>query len=597
MGTAPEIHNLIIIIFAVLLKGRDSVRRTQRFFILIWPGSWSFVLLALVAVCTVSGNAQHTVVQDAGGGRKMELQYNAAGQVTETRTLGPDGQVLQKDVIEYPPGAYVPQTTSTSYWPNGQIHKLTRNTYDLNANFTGEFVQIYNESEKQIGGHRLTHDPKTGVYECKEWNIAAQDYQVRDCPAGEESSGTPEAVKKFTRDEVMQQLQHARQAASQASKVGTAPGAATQPSDATNGQEVGLVLPAQVRPGQRVSGSVVEDPSKYEGLPEVTVTRIALPFASSGAASTLAGWVLEVSGEPPRPADGPIALTIPPGQVELAFAFHPDGNPGTLISKAIATPPSPHTKAKAPASYQAPALCFKGQLCVVHGPFSGNSSKTFAAFEQRPAKIVAETSDTAYLAIPDGTAAGPRPLLVAEGAKVIAFPVVVGTVNIRPDGRDLKAGGKQLMYSKLEGPEELPDAEWRPGNYPASNLAQAQKLVPGFQVQPLGKDGHEEREAKQKRDAKDKHAGEKGEDEENEGGEILFVVKSLGPPQFTFHQSNKGVYIFHLNAASFKMGDFQYKFVVEANQAGKFDVQAYAIPFLAPVAGQEFALTPAASGK
>ena len=570
------------------------MRRTQVFFIL--PVSWSCALAALVVVCTISGNAQHTVVQDAGGGRKMELQYNAAGQVTETRTLGPDGQVLEKDILDYTPGAYVPQTTSTSYWPNGQIHKLTKNTYDANANFTGEFVQILDESGKQIGGHRLTHDPQTGVYECKEWNVAAQDYQVRDCPAGEESSGTPEVVKKFTRDEVMQQLQRARQTASQPTGAENAPGAAAQPSGATNVKEVGLVLPAQIRPGQRVSGSVVEDPSKYERMPDVTVTRVAIPFAPSGAASTLGGWVLEVSGEPPQPADGPIALTIPPGQIELAFAFHPIGNPGALVSKAITTPQSPHSKAKSPASYKAPALCFKGQLCVVHGAFSGNSSKTFAAFEQRPAKIVAETSDTAYLAIPEQTEAGPRPLVIAEGPRVVAFPVVVGTCNLRPDGRDLKTGDKQLMYSKVEGPEELPDAEWLPGNYPASNLAQAQSLVPGFQVAGVGKGGHEEREAKEKREAKGKPGG-KGESEENEGGEILLVVKNLSPKQVTFHQSNNGVYIFHLNAASFKMGDFQYKFVVEASQAGKFEVQAYAIPFLAPVAGQEFALTSAASGK
>ncbi len=274
----------------------------------------------------------------------MELHYNAAGQVTETRTLGPDGQVLEKDALDYSPGAYVPQTTSTSYWPNGQTRRVARNTYDDNANFTGEFIQVFDESGKQIAGHRLTHDPQTGVYQCKEWDVAAQDYKVRECPAGEESSGTPEVVKKFTQDEVMKQLQQARQPAAQPQKSATNPGTSGQSAPATNVREVGLVLPAQIRPGERVSGSVVEDPGKYEAMPEITVTRVALPFASSGTGSTLADWVVEVSGEPPQPADGSIALTIPPGQIELAFAFHPVGNPGTLISKAIATPHSPRDK-------------------------------------------------------------------------------------------------------------------------------------------------------------------------------------------------------------------------------------------------------------
>ncbi len=525
----------------------------------------------------------------------MELHYNAAGQVTETRTLGPDGQLLEKDVIDYTPGAYVPQTTSTSYWPNGQIHRVARNTYDNNANFTGEFIQVFDESGKQVAGHRLTHDPQTGVYQCQEWNVAAQEYKARECPAGEESSGTPEVAKKFTQDEVMQQLQHARQAAGQPAKAGTAPGTTAPSSPVTNVREVGLILPAQIQPGQRVSGSVVEDPSRYEGMPQLIVTRVALPFQSSGVASTLADWIVEISGEPPQPADGPIGLTIPPGQLELAFAFHPVGNPGSLISKAISTPRSPRTKGKTPASYQAPAICLKDQLCIVRGRFSGNSSKTFAAFDQQPAKIIAETPDAALIAIPDSTGPGPRPLILAEGSKVVAFPMVVGRLSFRPDTRNLKAGDKQLTYSTLEGPEELPDAEWRPGNYPASNLAEAQKLVPGFQLPRPARESHEEREAKEKQE---KQAGQTADtDEENEGGEILLVIKNLTPQQVTFHESKDGVFVFRLNGASFKMGEFKYKFVIEASKGGNFDLQGYVIPFLAPVTGQEFPLATAVSGK
>ncbi len=570
------------------------MRSIQRYF--NFPVRRNFRLFTLLLLCAAPLVAQKTVVQDAGGGRKLELHYNAAGQITETRTLGPEGQVLQKNELEYSPQAYVPQTTNTSYWPNSQIHKVARNTYDANSNFTGEFIQVYDESGKQVTGHRLIHDPQTGVFQCFEWNVAVQAYKERECPAGEESSGTPETVKKFTQDEVMLQLQHARQAASQPQKTENKPGSPAQSSASANTKEVGLILPARIRPGQRISGRVVEDPSKYEGMPEVTVTRVALPFDSAGPGATLAGWAVDISGEPPQPADGPIALTIPPGQLELAFAFHPVGNPGTMISKAIASPPSPRTKSKAPTSYQAPPICFKGQLCVVQGPFSGNSAKSFAAFEDRPATIIAETPEHAYIAIPAETEAGPRPLVIAEGSKAIAFPMVVGTLSMQPDGRDFKKGDTQLMSAKLEGPEELPDAEWRPGNYPPSNLAQAQQLVPGFQVPRVSREAHEEREAKEKED-KDKHQGGSGEAEESEGGEILLVVKNPAPQQVTFRQSKNGAYVFHLNAASFKMGDFNYKFVVEANQPGSFAIQASVISFLAPVTGQEFPIVAAAPGK
>lgn len=244
-----------------------------------------------------------------------------------------------------------------------------------------------------------------------------------------------------------------------------------------------------------------------------------------------------------------------------------------------------------PTSYLAPALCVKDQLCVVQGAFNGNSSKTFAAFEARPAKIVAETTTALYLAIPDATEPGPRPLAIAEGAKAIAFPMVVAEYSIHPERRNLPKGETLLMYPTVEGPGDLPDEEWRPGNFPPSNLEEARKILPGFQ--PAGAAGaHEKHEADERRE-KEKHG--EAESEENEGGEILLVVKNLTPDVANFRNSKNGVYVFHLNAAAFKMGDFSYKFLVEAKQTGNFGVQGWLIPFLAPIKAQEFPMDAAAA--
>jgi len=544
------------------------------------------MLIALFTARAVPGYAQRTVIQQSGGGRKMELHYNAADQVTEIRTLGADGQLLQSQILEYPEGSYVPLTTSTSYWPNGKVHKITRDTYDNNANFTGEFIQVFDESGKQISGHQLTHDPQTNFYRCTDWNVSAQKYQTIDCPAGEESSGAPEVVKKFTQEEVTQQLTKARQAAQQPPK--TAPTASPQPVGGTNMKEVGLILPARIRPGDRVSGSVVENPSDYEGRPGILVTRIALPFAPSGAASALSGWTLEMSGEPPQPANAPLSLTIPPGQLELAVLFRRTDDAGSPVSKAISLPHAASAKAKTPTSYLAPAICLKGQPCLIHGPFSGDSTKTFAAVEERPARIVAENSDTAYIAIPDRTEAGLRPLVIAEGPKAVAFPLVVAEFSLAPDRRDLSKGQKLLIYPTIDGPQELPDPLWLPGNYPASNLEEARKLIPGFQGPRASHAAHE---AEEKRETKGKQAGGTSERDEDQGGEILLVVKNLSPEQVSLHESKNGTFVFHLKAASFKMGEFKYKFVAEAIKSGNFAVQGYVIPFLAPVTGQEFTVT------
>jgi YD repeat-containing protein len=143
--------------------------------------------------------AQKTVVQDAGGGRKLELDYNAAGQVTQQRTLAADGKLQQKVDYQHRPGYYVADQTTTFYRPDGKVHRITQATYDASANFTGEFVQDFDEAGKQIGGHRLTHEPMTNVYTCADWNPPTQTYKSIECPAGEEG-GQPEEVKKFTYD-------------------------------------------------------------------------------------------------------------------------------------------------------------------------------------------------------------------------------------------------------------------------------------------------------------------------------------------------------------------------------------------------------------
>ena len=101
-----------------------------------------------------------------------------------------------------------------------------------------------------------------------------QNYVARECPAGEESEGAPETVKKFTEQEVTQQLERAREASKAAQPMSSMSG----PGGATNVKEVGFILPSHVRPGERVSGSVVENPADYENMSQLIVTRFALPF-------------------------------------------------------------------------------------------------------------------------------------------------------------------------------------------------------------------------------------------------------------------------------------------------------------------------------
>ncbi len=560
--------------------------------------SWVLALSALLACNAATGMAQHTVVEKNGVGGRIETDYNAAEKVTQMRTLGADAKLQQKVDYEYLPGYYVAQQTDTSYWPTGKVRRVARNTYDESANFTGEFIEVFDESGKQIAGHKLTHDPWTGVYRCSEWSVAVRDYRAVECPAGEEESGAAEEVKKFTYDEVMHNLEAARKTARREQKIGhMQPATPVHPPITTVQQEAGLVLPAQLRPGERVSGTVVANPDQYDETPEVTVTRVAVPFESAGEASRLSGWWFEATGEKPQRADGPITLVVPRGGSGLNITFRQAGNPAHSVSKTLTFPLHPVEKPRSLKSFHAAALCLKGGLCMVSGPFNGDSSKTFAAFQDRPATIVAETTDTAYISIPELTEPGARPLFLvegsAEGSKIVALPVVVGEFFIRNNYRELTAGQTLIMFPTLDGPGHIPDPEWRPGNFPATNLAQARQFIPEFQLPQGNREAQEEREEEAKPEANEK--GEpKEKREEKIGGEILLVVKNVTPEQISLRSSRNEMLVFRLSDEAFRRGEFKYDLMVAAKKAGKVEVKGYVIPFLAPIAGQEFSVKAAA---
>jgi hypothetical protein len=222
----------------------------------------------------------------------------------------------------------------------------------------------------------------------------------------------------------------------------------------------------------------------------------------------------------------------------------------------------------------------KGELCVVSGPFSGDGGKTFAAFEDRPATIVAETVDTAYLGIPELTEPGSRPLFIAEGVKVVALPVAVGKFVIKNNGRELQAGEILITFPTLDGPGDIPDPAWQIGNFPATNLQRARQLIPGFRL------AGEKREGCEKGDSIAKCEIE----EKKKEGEILIVLKNVSPEQISLRSSTNGTLVFRLSDEAFRRGEFKYDLMVEAKKAGKVEVKGYVIPFLAPIAGQEFSV-------
>jgi hypothetical protein len=518
----------------------------------------------MIGACSLLGLSpsicfgQRTEIRDAGGGRKIELVYDAAGQVVETRTVDMAGRLQVRVEHEYRPGFFVPQETTTSYWPDGKaIRSVARVHYDENANFTSEAIDLFDEAGTQTGGTELIHDPFTGIYRCSKWDPSSHAYQASQCPAAEEAGEAPKKPRELSRDEAIKQLELARQAQREEQRMrnSAVPSAIT-----TQVKELDIVLPAQLRPGERVSGSVVEDPQKYDGVQGLKVIRMKLPMDSQGEASTLESWTLDVPGEGPQRADAPATFIVPRVSA-LTLTLRQAGNPARSVSGTITvaknSPPKKHLTSRA---FEAPALCLKGDLCPVRGPFGGDSARTFVAFGSQPAPIVAETEDTAYIAVPDELPTGPTYLLVTAGSQMVALPVDVAELRFTPARREVREGERLLVNAVLSGPEELADEQWQVGIFPLAVRAEkAREAVPGFEPPKRGKEGM-----------------------------ILVVIRNATPEAVSLRGSKNQAFVFELTPDSFKNGEFKYHFVVEAAKPATFALKATVLPFLAPVRGQRF---------
>jgi len=521
-----------------------------------------YFALTTAALLVSTSAAQHTQVEKNGAGR-IETDYNAENNIVEMRTIDGDGKLQQKVAYKYLAGYYAAQQTDTTYWPNGQLRRVVHKSYDASTNYTGELLQLFDDTGRQVAGNKLTRDPFTGIYRCAEWNVSRRDYRNKECPSGEDESGGPEPSKKFSYKEVETNLEAARQAAG------------VESGRSVVQEQLALILPSRLHRGERISGSVAANPERYLENPELSVTVMTVP--ETFGPSHLSDWIVEVSGEKLQAADNPITFVVPASgylQITLRQRDNPDHSVSATINLSAAR------ETDSPKPYRAPALCFKMGVCTVSGPFGGNSSTTLAAFEKQPAKIIAETTTRAYIEVPASIETGSYPLCIAEGAKLVALPVTIADFSIAIQHADLKAGEHTILFPTLIGPETLPETAWRTGTFPETNLALAHHLVPGFEL-------------KERHNRKSESKEHKSETDTDQDGEILLVIQNLAPGQTSMRASTNQQMVFHLSAESFDHGEFKYNLAVEAAKPGTVQLKAYAIPFLAPVIGQVFTVSSA----
>lgn len=553
----------------------------------------------LMPVAVAQQPDQKVEVRDAGGGNKEELVRNAKGEVVETRTIDSSGAVRARYEMIYVPGHFNPDQTTTAYYPDGKtVERTAKVTYDASANFLSETTEMFDQSGKHTGGHKLLHDPVNGAFRCWNWDEKSQKYQRVVCPSGEESGEKPKPLQRISQAEALKLFETARVAAQAQRKAERmTPMNLVTPPVVPEPTGYAIVLPANLSPGKQVSGSIAGDPYLFHLRPDLIVQDITLPLVAGGEAAKLSGWRVEVAGSQPQPADGPFTFLVPRDGQPIEIKVYPEGEPAKAVTQKIAIPKTSSHGGKSPAGYVVQALCVSGDVCPIGGVFNGDATKSLAAFNDKPAPIVAETTEMAFVLTPNDTLYGARQLLFNEGNELLVFPVVTALVDVVTDGRhltdlqyDVKQGESKLVFGGTVGVQNLPEENWRAGVFPPSNLEWARRLVPNFQIPRETHAQREEREMMEKLEQQAKGEKPAGKQKEEKLGSIVYILKNATPDVVSWRGATNDAFVLPLNSESFSQGDYRYKFVAEVKKTGTFKIDVALIPFIAPIEAQKFTL-------
>ena len=557
----------------------------------------SLVVAVMLSTCLAAQN-QTVELRDAGGGNKQEFVRNAAGQVVETRTIDANGKVRSRNTVDYQTGYYAPNTTTTSYYADGtSVENLVKVTYDPSANFLSELVEQYDQTGKHFSGHKILHDPVTGEFRCWKWNGGTQKLERIVCPAGEESGEKPPPLKPISQADAVKMFEAARTAAmAQQKSERMTPKNLVQPPVTPKDTTFAIVLPAGLASGKPVSGSIVEDTHYIRLRPELIVTDVTLPLVPGGNAEKLSGWRVSVAGSQPQRADLPFSFVVPANASSIDVKVYPEGQPAQAVTKSISIPKSPPPSSKPKSGYVAQAVCVAGDVCPIGGAFDGNATKALAAFDDKPARIVAETTDMSFIGVPDDELYV-KSLLFNEGNELLAFRIVVTQIQVVANGvtldefhSDIKQGTNRLVFAGVIGVQNLPDDDWTPGMFPKTNLEWARRFVPNFEVPHETHAQREEREMMEKMERQQRNEKAPAKEKEEKLGYIVYFLKNTTPDVGTWRGSQGQAFALPLNPESFSQGDYRYKFVIDATKTGTYAMDVALIPFVAPVQGQKFVL-------
>ena len=321
---------------------------------------------------------------------------------------------------------------------------------------------------------------------------------------------------------------------------------------------VGVVLPADSRPGDTITGTVVNDPKTYEGNPALRVVEQTVPLAvDEGGKASLHGVVVDVGDRPSMPADAPLTYTVPSHATSIPIIVYRTGTPPSTPEKVpvetrVTEKPSP------PVRYQTPSAYTDSPVQVVTGKFGGDANFTQVEMAGKPADVVAESPRAVYWKMPEGVQPGSNEVVVKDGSTAVSFPVSVLRLSINADRLTLKRGESTAYHVTVSGFEGLSDSAWRAAPpSETTDMATLSKAAPSFQPPAPGSDGV-----------------------------VLLTIQNASSNTVTLNNSSNGTVVIPIKQSDIKNGSYEYHGTIKSKQAGGFNINSSVVSFLSPVAGE-----------
>lgn len=338
--------------------------------------------------------------------------------------------------------------------------------------------------------------------------------------------------------------------------------AATPQSSATL---VGVVLPADMRPGDTVSGAVTTDPAGYRDVPALQVIELKalLPTTTAGTPD-LGVLQVDLGDGRLQPADQALTLAVPAAATRVRVTVRRGDEPAPIVARDVpvsrgggAGPPPGAGGMLDPRAYRTPSLYVPDEVRVIQGPFDGDSRTTAVEVGGTPCRVMAETPRAAYWTMPATVQPGAHDVHLTEPSTRATFSVVVLGLTMRADQLELVRGQSTGFDVEISGPHRLPEHVWRAATpFDVVDLAGVRKLAPGFRIPSPG-----------------------------DPGVILVVIRNASPQTIAIDGAKNDAIVLTLGQGAFAGGPYRYHGTIRSRRSGGFSVRATVVAFVAPVGG------------